>query len=203
MNPVVRYQLLDKANQVFRSVGVGLVHEEHLAAALDLSLPAFRSEFGCKAELIRVVTEHNLQRQRREHAELFGNLATPVERLLALLHHSQHELRRAPHHDYHVLRDKYPQAWELLQQHLVAYSRPLLTALLQDGVQAGQLRADLDAPFVAHVMLAQFSLVLDETHFPPDRANLAEVYRNIFFYYVRGLCTEEGARVAAAHLARM
>jgi hypothetical protein len=52
-------------------------------------------------------------------------------------------------------------------------------------------------------MLAQFSLVVNEQLFPPDYNNLADVYRNIFFYYVRGLCTEEGARLATTHFLRM
>lgn len=203
MEQVVLHQLLDKANLLFRSVGVGLVHEEQLAAALDLDLAAFRYQFGSKAELISQVIRRNIERQRYEHDQLFANLGTPVECLLALLHHSLHELRRSPHYDYHVMREQYPQAWNTIQHYLQQYSFPLLTRLLQEGIVEGQFRADLDAPFIARIMLAQFSLVLDENIFPPDFTNLADVYRNIFFYYVRGLCTEEGIRLATSHFARM
>ncbi|MBC8083496.1 MAG: TetR/AcrR family transcriptional regulator [Hymenobacter sp.] len=203
MEQVLRHQLLDKANQLFRSVGVGLIHEEQLAAALDLSLTAFRCQFGSKAELILQVTRRNLARQRHEHNELFAHLGTPVECLLALLHHSLHEMRRSPHYDYYVLRDKYPLVWDTIQEYLQHYSLPLLTRLLQEGVIEGQFRADIDAPFIARIMLAQFGLILNEQVFPPDFTNLADVYRNIFFYYVRGICTEEGVRLATSHFVRM
>lgn len=203
MEQVVLHQLLDKANSLFLSVGLGIVHEEQLAAALDLTLSEFRNQFNSKQELIVQIVQRNIVRQQHEHAELFINLGTPIECLLALLHHSLHELRRSPHYDYHVMREQYPRAWNAMQDFLEQYSYPLLTRLLQEGIIEGQLRADLNAPFIARIMLAQFSLILNEEIFPADYTNQADVYRNIFFYYVRGLCTEEGARLATSHFARM
>lgn len=203
MEQVLLHQLLDKANALFRSVGVGIAHEEQVAVALDLSLREFRQQFGSKAELILQVCRYNMQRQQHEHTELFANLGTPVECLLALLHHSLQELRRSPHYDYHLLREQYPVVWNAIQEFLQQYSYPLLTRLLQEGIIEGQFRADLNAPFIARIMLAQFSLVVNEDLFPPDTTNLADVYRNIFFYYVRGLCTDEGVRLAISHFNRM
>lgn len=203
MQELVLQQLLDRANTLFRQVGVGLIHEEQLAAALDLSPAAFREQFGSKAELLLAVTQRNLARQRQEHEQLFANLATPAECLLALLHHSLHELRRSPHHDYHVLRERYPESWTLIQEYLIGYSQPLLVRLLQEGIQEGQFRADVDARAIAHVLLAQFSLVLNEQFFPPDHVNLADVYRNIFSPYVRGLCTTAGLRLVGPLFERM
>lgn len=203
MEEILLHQLLDRAHKLFRQVGVGLIHEEQLAAALDMELPEFREVFGSKNALLHQVTQRNLRRQRAEHDELFANLATPVECLLALLHHSLHELRNSPHHDYHVMREQYPDSWALIQEYLYDYASPLLTRLLQAGVQEGQFRAGLDAPLISHIILAQFNLLLNENFFPPDQINQAEVYRNIFFYYVRGLCTDAGARLAAQHFARL
>ncbi|WBO84093.1 TetR/AcrR family transcriptional regulator [Hymenobacter yonginensis] len=202
MEQVVLHQLLDKANLLLRDMGVRLLHEEQLAVALDLTPAMFRTIFGNKAEFMLQVTRHNLARQRREHEELFANLATPVECLLGMLHHSLHELRQS-HHDYHVVREQFPLVWDAIQEYTREYAFPLLTRLLQEGVQEGQFRAALDAPFIARIILAQFSLVLNEQFFPPDQVNLGEVYRNIFFPYVRGLCTEEGMRLTAPHFARM
>lgn len=202
MEQVVLRQLLEKANLLFQDMGVRMLHEEQLATALDLSPATFRAVFTSKAELLLQVTRHNLARQRHELEELFANLATPVECLLAMLHHSLHELRRS-HHDYHVVREQYPLVWAAMQEYLQEFGFPVLTRLIRESVQEGQLLASLDAPFIARIILAQFSLVLDEQHFPPDHTNLGDVYRNIFFPYVRGLCTEEGMRLTAPHFARM
>lgn len=45
-------------------------------------------------------------------------------------------------------------------------------------------------------------IVLTPNIFPPI-ASSAEIFRRVFLYYIRGLCTDEGARQAAGHFARM
>lgn len=203
MEQLIRQQLLGRAAALFREVGVRLPHEEQLAAALDCTPAEFREAFGSKEMLLCAVTEHNLARQRQEHSELFTNLDTPAECLVSLLHYSLNELRQAPHYDYHIMRTQYPLAWQLISEHLRDYTGALLVRLLQGGISQGQFRAHLDAHLIAHILLAQFSLVLNEELFPPDESNLALVYRNIFEPYVRGLCTPAGLQATSIHFERL
>jgi len=56
---------------------------------------------------------------------------------------------------------------------------------------------------VTKVLAKQLNLLLNPPVFPPDRFNMAEVFRSIFLYYIRGICTDEGARIAAEHFARL
>ncbi|RFP64895.1 TetR/AcrR family transcriptional regulator [Hymenobacter lapidiphilus] len=202
MEQIVRQQLLDRAAALFREVGVRLPHEEQLAAALDCTPTEFRQVFGSKEMLLCAVTEHNLARQRQEHAELFANLDTPAECLVGLLRYDMNELRQAPHYDYHIMRTQFPRAWQLIDEHLHTYARPLLVRLLQGGIDQGQFRASLDASLIAHIILAQFSLVLNEQLFPPDELDLSLIYHNIFTPYVRGLCTPAGLHAVATHFER-
>ena len=51
-------------------------------------------------------------------------------------------------------------------------------------------------------MLKQVALMLNPQVFPPDCYNMSKVFRSIFLYYIRGICTDEGARIAAEHFAR-
>ncbi|GAB3230640.1 hypothetical protein GCM10027346_16450 [Hymenobacter seoulensis] len=203
MEELLHHELLDRATALFSAVGVGILHDEQLAAALDLTPPAFRELFGSKAAVLCLVTQRNTNRQRQEHEQLFAHLATPLECLLGLLNHSLQELRLAPNYDYHVVREQYPEAWKLMQDYINGYSFPLLTRLIEASVQEGYLRADLNPRLIAHILLSQFSMLLNDQLFPPAQTNLAEVYRNLFFPYVRGLCTEAGLQLAAHHFAKL
>ena len=51
--------------------------------------------------------------------------------------------------------------------------------------------------------MEQLNLLLNPQVFPPGRFNIAEVFRSIFLYYIRGICTDEGARIAAEHFVRL
>ena len=46
-------------------------------------------------------------------------------------------------------------------------------------------------------------MVLNPLVFPPGWFGPAKVFRSIFLYYIRGICTDEGARIAAKHFARL
>ena len=56
---------------------------------------------------------------------------------------------------------------------------------------------------VTRVLAEQFNLLLSPPVFPPDWFNVAEMFRSIFLYYIRGICTDEGARITAEHFARL
>jgi hypothetical protein len=45
-------------------------------------------------------------------------------------------------------------------------------------------------------MLEMLPLMLNPQVFPPERYNLSEVYRSIYLYYIRGICTDKGSQHA-------
>ncbi|GAB2708413.1 hypothetical protein GCM10011495_34710 [Hymenobacter frigidus] len=46
-------------------------------------------------------------------------------------------------------------------------------------------------------------MLLNPSVFPPARFNMAEVLRSIFLYYIRGICTDEEARITAEYFAQL
>ena len=74
-----------------------------------------------------------------------------------------------------------------------------LQQLLNDEIRNRLFRSDINIQLVTKALMEQINLPV----FPPDRFNMAEVFRSIFLYYIRGICTDEGARIAAEHFARL
>ena len=56
---------------------------------------------------------------------------------------------------------------------------------------------------VTKILIEQVNMLLDPQIFPPARVNMSAVFRSIFLYYIRGICTDNGARIAAGHFARL
>ena len=88
-------------------------------------------------------------------------------------------------------------------EHLASDSAPQLQQLLNDGIRSRLFRSDINIQLVTKILMEQLNLLLNPRVFPPDRFNMAEVFRSIFLYYIRGICTDEGARIAAEHFARL
>ena len=82
---------------------------------------------------------------------------------------------------------------------LTSYPASQLQQLLNDEIRNRLFRSDINIQLVTKALMEQINLPV----FPPDRFNMAEVFRNIFLYYIRGICTDERPRIAAEHFARL
>jgi riboflavin biosynthesis pyrimidine reductase len=69
-------------------------------------------------------------------------------------------------------------------------------------VLEGHFRRDINIQLVTKIIMEQLLRMLNPVVFPPEHYNLAEVFRSLYRYYIRGICTEGGARQAEAFFAR-
>jgi AcrR family transcriptional regulator len=194
---------LEVAMPVFHRYGLHAATNEQVAAALSTSVDDLTALYPTRADLVHDVLLADIERQKREHAELYAQYSTAVERLYGLLQLGLRDLASIPANFYADLQTGFPRAWEATMAHLANYSGPQLQQLINDGIRQRLFRSDINIHLVTKVLMEQLNLLLNPLVFPPDRYNMSEVFRSIFLYYIRGLCTDEGARIAAEHFARL
>ncbi|RYU78620.1 TetR/AcrR family transcriptional regulator [Hymenobacter persicinus] len=204
MNQTLRETLLEEAHALFQTQGISKLPLEQILSTLDVSPTTFREMFRDKDDLVLQTTQYDIDRQKREHAQLYQTVTNPVARLLSLLEIGIRDLRKVKAPDYFSdLIQHYPQAWELGQQHLTQYSQPQLHALINEAIVLKAMRGDINITLVSKIIVEQLFMMLNEQIFPPSRYDVAEVFRSVYLYYIRGLCTEEGLKAASAYFARM
>ncbi|SHI46634.1 transcriptional regulator, TetR family [Hymenobacter daecheongensis DSM 21074] len=204
MTSTLRDTLLEEALRIFQTKGITNISLEQIMSALDVSPATFHEMFQDKEDLVLQVTQHDISRQKAEHAQLFQRVDNAVARLLSLLEMGIRDLRKVTSPDYFAdLIHHYPRAWEMGQQHLAEYSYPQIHSLLNEGILQKTLRGDINIALVSKIIIEQLYMVLNEQIFPPSRYDVAEVFRSVYLYYMRGLCTEEGLKTASTHFARM
>ena len=188
---------------VFYQHGLNAAPDAKLAAALGTTDAALAAQFPSRSLLVHHALLADLERQKREHTALYAQYATAVERLYGLLQLGLRDLVKVPGQFYGDLQTGFPQTWEAMMDHLGTYSAPQLQQLLNDGIRAKMFRSDINIQLVTKIILEQLNMMLNPQIFPPDRFSTAEVFRSIFLYYIRGICTDDGARIAAEHFARL
>ena len=188
---------------VFYNHGLAGASDAALATALGTTAADLAHQFPGRELLVHHAILADLERQKREHTDMYAQYATAVERLYGLLRLGLRELAKMPATFYGELQTGYPQTWEAVLDHLNTYSAPQLQLLLNDGIRAKLFRSDINIQLVTKIILEQLNMMLNPHIFPPERFSPAEVFRSIFLYYIRGICTDEGARIAAEHFARL
>jgi AcrR family transcriptional regulator len=188
---------------VFYLHGLAAATDSRLASALGITSTSLLAQFPSRELLVHHAMLADLERQKREHTELYAEFPTAVERLYGLLRLGLRDLVKVPGTFYGELQTTYSQTWEVVLDHLNTYSAPQLQQLLNEGIRAKLFRSDINIQLVTKIILEQLNIMLNPLIFPPERFSPAEVFRSIFLYYIRGICTDEGARIAAEHFARL
>lgn len=187
---------------IFRREGFVAPSDEALAAALGLAPAELTARYPSRAALALHSLRTDLERQKQDHGRIYDAYPSPVERLYALISYSiQDLLITSP--AYFPDLAQFPGTWQELQDHLAAYSTPQLHQLLNEGIRQGLFRSDINIQLVTIIIVEQAKIAITPGVFPPGGFQVAEIFRSIFLYYIRGLCTDQGARLAAEHFARM
>lgn len=188
---------------VFYQYGLLATTDQQLAKSLHTNVSDLTAQFPDRATLVHHALRANIERQKRDHVALYANYSSAVERLYGLLKLGLSELAAVPGPFYGELQTNFPAAWDTVTEHFASYSAPQLQQLLNDGIRSKLFRSDINIQLVTKILIEQLNLMLTPQVFPPDRFTTGEVFRSIFLYYIRGICTEEGARIAAEHFARL
>lgn len=194
--------ILKEALEIFKRQGLEGISEASMMQNLDISQATFREIFSGMEDMVTQVIAYDAEVQEAKHQELLAKSGSAVEDIMILLLDGIEELQKTNPVLYSQLQAHYPAAWALAQSRLDSYSSPQISGILNKGVLEGNFRRDINIQVVTKIILAQLLMMLDPQVFPPDRFNLAEVFRSIYLYYIRGICTDNGSRLAEEFFSR-
>lgn len=194
--------ILKEALEIFKRQGLEGVSQASMMQKLDISQTTFREIFSGMDDMVTQVIAYDSAVQEAKHKEMLAKSGSAVEDIMILLQDGIEELQKTNPVLYSQLQEQYPAAWALAQSRLDTYSSPQISGILNKGVLEGNFRRDINIQVVTKIILAQLLMMLDPQVFPPDRFNLAEVFRSIYLYYIRGICTDNGSRLAEEFFSR-
>lgn len=194
--------ILKEALEIFKQQGLQGITAGSMMQQLHISQATFRELFAGIEDMVNQVIAYDAQVQEAKHRHVLAKSNSAVEDIMILLQDGIEELKNTNPIFYAQLQERYPAAWEIAQGHLHSYSYPQITGILNKGVLEGHFRRDINIQLVTKIILEQLLMMLNPVVFPPDRYNLAEVFRSIYLYYIRGICTETGGRLTEAFFSR-
>jgi len=198
----LRETVLQEALSIFKKNGLEGITEADMMQKLDISQATFREIFASLDDMVVQVMAYNSELQIEEHRRLLANSSSAVEDILFLIKEGINNLQETNPVLFQQLQRDYPRAWANSLEHLNSYSYPKVQGILNKGVLEGTFRHDINLLLVTKIIFEQLQMMLNPMVFPPGRYNLAEVFRSIYLYYIRGICTDRGAKLAEDFFSR-
>ena len=198
----LRETVLQEALNIFKKNGLENITEAGMMQRLSISQATFREIFTDMNDMVVQVMTYDAELQVEEHRRLLTNSASAVDDILILLKNGIDNLKKTNPVLFTQLQQDYPKAWANSLEHVNSYSYPKVHSILNKGVLEGNFRQDVNLVLVSKIIFEQLYMMLNPLVFPPDRYNLAEVFRSIYLYYIRGICTNNGAKLAEDFFSR-
>ncbi|RAU84304.1 TetR/AcrR family transcriptional regulator [Pontibacter arcticus] len=194
--------ILGEILRIFKQYGIEANSEDEIARMLDIRQSTFRELFANKADMVKQVVEFDIEQQKKEQADIHEKAANPVEEMMLLLTNGIKRMHEINPVMIQEMNQSYPQAWAISMDYLSNHSQHLNAEVLNRGILSGYFRKDINIQLVTKILLEQFHMLINPAVFPPERYNLAEVFRSVYLYYVRGICTETGGKLAEEYFSK-
>ncbi len=169
---------------------------------LDIRQTTYKELFKDKSDMVRQVILHDMREQEKRDKQMLQHAANPVEEIFLVLQQSIGELKELNPAFIIDLQQHYPGVWGLVMEHLHTYNYHLDLDIINRGILQGYFRKDINLQLVIKIIMEQFNMLINPSIFPPERYELSEVFRSMYLYYVRGLCTEQGSKLAEEYFSR-
>ena len=187
--------ILEEILQLFRREGIEANSEADIIRKLDIRQSTYHELFASKQDMVLQVIRFDIEKQKREQSALLAKAKNPVEEIMMLLVDGIAKINEI-NPVFITDLQLYPDAWQASMDNLNTNNQSVNAEILNRGVLEGYFRRDVNLQLVTKIILEQFFMMINPAIFPPDKYNLAEVFRSIYLYYVRGICTDTGGKMA-------
>jgi len=181
-------QILQAAMKIFSRKGYASARMEEIAAEAELSVGILYWYYKGKVDIVLALMKMDIEPDIETMQSLLSTPESSRERLWRLFEDLQEDSAVALRlwaELYHLAARE-----ARVRKQLFAYNeqyRALAEKVIQQGIERGEFRADVDAPSVAFSLQALFDGFLLNRSLAPNVPNLDGMLRNGFEYLMEGM----------------
>ena len=188
-------KIIQKAIELFKKLGIRNVTMDTLATELGISKRTIYELFKDKNNLVSISIQEMARQNREEVLEIINNSSNVIDALFQIGKNGQQ--RRAEMSDafFDDIKKRFPEINKRFNTDSEYRNSSVSELLLTRGVNEGIFRADLNIKVVSTFIEQLGSFLHNSEYFAGGTINEAEIMKNIFLPYFRGISTEKGVKL--------
>lgn len=194
--------ILRKTEVLFFKYGIKSVNMDDIAKELAISKKTIYQFFENKTDILQHLVAAHIE--RINHALEFNkaNAQNAIEELLGVAQHMIKELTKfSTPTIIFDLQKYYPELWQSFQDHQDTQIYQQVKENVERGITEGLYRDDLDADIIAKLYVSKTMCVIDEDMFPTTQYDKVRLFKQYFYYHIRGIATLKGLKLLEKYLA--
>jgi AcrR family transcriptional regulator len=191
----IKNKILKAAESLFMKYGVRSISMDDISRHLSVSKKTLYQHFADKEDIVFMTCQSHLESIANRYQEITRNSKNALEELTKFSMCMKKNTEDTNPSLLFDLQKYHPKAWSVWLNHKNKFIRESMIRNLQQGIQEGHYRPELNVDIVAAMRLELVQLPFDENAFPPSQFRMAEVQMEIFDHFVHGIVTEKGRKL--------
>jgi len=188
----VKDRIIKEAFNLFWRYGIKSVTMDDIARELGISKRTIYQHFPDKNAIVTEVIQSELSSQTCQFDEIEETISNPVDQMIQLSAHMRLMMANINPALLFDLKKYHPEGWQLFTDYKHQYVMQSVRDNLNNGIELGLYREDLDIEVLARLRIEQIEMAFDPSLFPFEQFNMVHVQIQFINHFLRGILTPEG-----------
>ena len=186
--------IIKKATKLFLQLGFKSVTMDDLAVSLGISKKTLYIHFENKHQLVKEVASSIFEKVTCDIIKIKEGTSNPIEELHCVKMEAMKYLGSEKTSPNYQLQKYYPKIYEDLKAKEYQYLGKMVKNSLQNGIDSGLFRTEIDVEFVSRLYLNGMRGIRDIEIFPIEQFKIEDLFENYLDYHLRAIVTPKGMK---------
>ena len=186
--------IIEKATKLFLQLGFKSVTMDDLAVSLGISKKTLYIHFENKYQLVKEVAYSIFEKVTRDIIKIKEGTSNPIEELHCVKMEAMKYLGSEKTSPNYQLQKYFPKIYEDLKTKEYQYLGEMVKSSLQNGIDSGLFRTEIDVEFVSRLYLNGMRGIRDIEIFPIEQFKIEDLFENYLDYHLRAIVTPKGMK---------
>ncbi|MCF8713425.1 TetR/AcrR family transcriptional regulator [Joostella atrarenae] len=191
----MKEKILDKATEMFLSLGFKSVTMDDIADELGMSKKTIYQHFKTKTALVEATAFYIFESICSGIEFICEAAPNPIEELFHIKKFTSDYLRDKKSSAQFQLKKYYPRIYDRLILKQFEVMKESVSGNIKKGVDLGMYRKELDVDFISRIYFSGMVGIKDTEIFPVDIYKTDELGTKFLEYHIRGIATDKGLTI--------
>lgn len=187
--------ILQKANEMYMSLGYKSVTMDDIAAELGISKKTIYQHYSNKNELVEASTLYLFEKISGGIDQICELGQNSIDEIFLIRNFLMKHLNNESTSPFYQLQKFFPKTFACLRTKQFAKTHGCMMENIRKGIAAGLFRDDIDVDFTSRIYFTGLTGVKDTDIFPTNEYEVNAVTKQYIEYHLRAIATEKGLEI--------
>ena len=188
----MKEKILDKAADLFLSLGFKSVTMDDIAGEMGISKKTIYAHYPTKRELVHDATFYVFERINDGICQICSGDQNPIQEIFSIKSLILEQLKGEKTSPQYQLEKYYPKIFKTLKEKQFESVNSCVSENLQRGMAEGYYRKDLDIELIMRFYFNGYLGLMNQQLFPFKQFDISSLKDSYLEYHIRAIATEKG-----------